>query len=64
MQIQFRQVRDGMTGQINPSLIEYFDAYGNMITVPSGHRIWIETYIPWLAAGNTPLGPDDPWPTP
>jgi hypothetical protein len=50
----FQQVNDPITGAVDTMAILYTDPNGLVWTVPQGHRIWIEIYEPWLAAGNTP----------
>jgi len=51
----FQQVLD-VFGVPRTDAIAYTDpATGDVWTVPEGHRIWLEIYEPWLAAGNTPL---------
>lgn len=54
--IQFQQLKD-MAGSIRTDAIQYTDENGTVWFVPEGHRIWIEVYEPWLAAGNTPMPP-------
>lgn len=60
--IQFKQMRD-IAGNTSSDHVEFRDETGQIWYVPEGHRIWTDIYEPWLATGNTPLGPDDPWPT-
>lgn len=62
MELQFRYLRD-ISGDIMPGYIEMRDEQGQIWSVPDIHRFWIEKYEPWLAAGNTPLAPEDPWPS-
>lgn len=52
--IQFKQV-PSPNGGSQQDIIAYIDENGVVWTVPKGHRIWLEIYEPWLAAGNTPL---------
>ena len=61
MNINFKYIK-APDNSIRDDAILYFDADGSETFVPRNHRIWIEIFEPWLAAGNTPLGPDDPWP--
>lgn len=51
--IQFRQI-PAANGVPQQDIIMYIDENGVTWTVPRGHRIWLEVYEPWLAAGNTP----------
>lgn len=48
------QLINDFTGAPQAGVIKYTDPQGQVWTVPEGHRIWIEVYEPWLAAGNTP----------
>ncbi len=50
----FQYMKDEVTGAILQNTIKYTDPAGRVWCVPDGHRIWIEVYEPWLAAGNTP----------
>jgi hypothetical protein len=59
--IQFKRIRD-IFGEVDPDAILYRDTVGTIWNVRRGLYMWNEIYEPWLAAGNTPLGPDDPWP--
>lgn len=61
MQIAFRQFK-GSSPTIRDDVIEYRDEDGAVWLVSQGSRVWVEIYEPWLAAGNTPLAPDTPWP--
>lgn len=58
----FKLYINPFTNEIDPNTILYKDDGGVVWTVPNTHRFWTETYEPWLAAGNTPLAPEDPWP--
>ncbi len=58
----FKQFKNMLSGEIRSDVILYRDEDNVVWTVPAGHRKWVRIYEPWLAAGNTPLGPDDPWP--
>jgi hypothetical protein len=50
----FQYIKDLAGNQI-PDMIKYTDPDGTITFVPINHRIWVEIYEPWLAAGNTPL---------
>ncbi|AAQ63341.1 hypothetical protein Nazgul41 [Burkholderia phage BcepNazgul] len=62
MEIAFRQFK-GSSPDVRDDVVQYRDADGAVWLVPKDSSVWIDIYEPWLAAGNTPLGPDDPWPT-
>lgn len=56
----FRQIRDTLTGEINPDAIAYTEADTGIVWgfVPRGHRFW-DLYERWAAAGNTALPPQE-----
>jgi hypothetical protein len=55
--MMFKQIMD-MAGNIVSTHIKYTDpATGQVWDIPEGHRLWVELYEPWLAAGNTPTPP-------
>lgn len=57
----FKELRDWMTGEINPDAIQYTEPSGQLWNfVPRGHRFF-DLYERWLAAGHTPV-PADPIP--
>lgn len=54
----FKQIRNWLTGEIDPNAIEYTEAGGIVWNfVPRGHRLFA-LYERWLAAGNQPVAPD------
>ena len=55
----FRQIRDTMTGEINPDMIAYTEPDSGMVwSAPRGHRFF-DLYERWVAAGNTALPPQE-----
>ena len=56
--IQFKQYRNPFSGEIDPTRMWYTDTDGNLWNIIEGSWQWNEIYLPWLAAGNTPLPAD------
>ncbi len=54
MSILFQSMKD-IHGATRNDIVQYTDEDGFVWSVPQGHRIWLEIYEPWLAAGNAPL---------
>jgi hypothetical protein len=54
----FQQLRDWVTGEINPDAVQYTEEDGTVWNfVPRGHRFF-DLYERWLAAGNQPRAAD------
>lgn len=60
--MQFQQMYKFQSTEIDPNYVKYYADDGSIYFIAPGTWLWNDYYLPWLAAGNTPLGPDDPWP--